>query len=115
LEPLPEAARQAALSQVDQQLVEGGLLDRASGRVANEVAKDISWERELCLPTPGVFVKGCLDDCDICEPAVHEEIAIGLERRNLENKLLEKQIELLEKSQEYRCCPEGSAEEAPEP
>ena len=36
-------------------------------------------------------------------------------RRSLENQLLEKQIVLLEKSHEYRCCPEGEAEPAPTP
>jgi hypothetical protein len=35
---------------------------------------------------------------------------LNLERKRLENELLGKQIELLEQSQEYRCCPEGSKE-----
>ena len=29
----------------------------------------------------------------------------------LQNKLLAKQIELLEKSQEYRCCPAGESDD----
>jgi hypothetical protein len=33
------------------------------------------------------------------------------ERKKLENELLKKQIDLLEKSQEYRCCPVNSEEE----
>ena len=53
---------------------------------------------EFSLPTPGIIVKGCLDDCDVCEPLLKEKL-------QLENDLLRKQIELLEKSQEYRCCP----------
>lgn len=53
---------------------------------------------EFSLPTGGVIVKGCLDECDVCEPIVKE-------RLQLENDLLRKQIELLEKTQEYRCCP----------
>jgi hypothetical protein len=56
-------------------------------------------------------VRGCIDDCDICEPARKREIELDLVRKDLENQLLKKQIELLEKSQEYRCCPEGEAEE----
>jgi len=32
-------------------------------------------------------------------------------RKDLENQLLKKQIDHLEKSQEYRCCPAGEAEE----
>lgn len=110
-EPLPPTIRREALKQVDEKLVEAGLLDRVDGKVSEEVVKEVSWERELCLPTPGVFVKGCLDDCDICESTVHEQIAIDLERKKLENEMLKKQIDLLEKSQEYRCCPAGSSEE----
>ncbi len=39
------------------------------------------------------------------------EIELELARKELENKLLERQIELLENSQEYRCCPAGSEED----
>jgi hypothetical protein len=38
-----------------------------------------------------------------------------LERKELENKLLQRQIELLDKSQEYRCCPAGTVVEAEPP
>jgi len=52
-------------------------------------------------------IKGCLDECDICEPLLDRE---------LENELLKKQIDLLDKSQEYRCCPDGDEDEvAPGP
>ena len=45
------------------------------------------------------------------EDQVYVETLINIsERKALENKLLERQIELLEKSQEYRCCPEVKAE-----
>jgi hypothetical protein len=30
---------------------------------------------------------------------------------DLDNQLLKRQIELLDKAQEYRCCPEGTTEE----
>ena len=59
----------------------------------------------LCL-------KGCLDDCDTCEPNLDKSIELDLKRKQLENDLLKKQIELLEKSQEYRCCP-ADEEETP--
>jgi hypothetical protein len=55
-----------------------------------------------------VLVKGCLDTCDVCEPELQKQIALELEHKDLENQLLKKQIDLLEKSQEYRCCPEES-------
>jgi hypothetical protein len=38
-----------------------------------------------------------------------------LERKELENTLLQRQIELLDKSQEYRCCPAGTVVEAEQP
>jgi hypothetical protein len=44
----------------------------------------------------------------ICEPNLEREIQLDLDRKGLENKLLQRQIELLDKSQEYRCCPAGS-------
>jgi len=60
-----------------------------------------------------VIVKGCLDECDVCEPELKENIKLDLERKKLENQLLAKQIELLAKSQAYRCCPAGEAETEP--
>ena len=38
---------------------------------------------------------------------------LDLERKALENELLKKQIALLEKSQEYRCCPADEEEVGP--
>jgi hypothetical protein len=110
-EAMPRTMREQALAQIDKQLVNAGLLTAVGGQVKPEVVSQISFERHFCLPTPGVLVKGCLDDCDICEPALHEEIEVDLEKKKLANELLKKQIELLEKSQEYRCCPKGSEEE----
>jgi hypothetical protein len=78
-------------------LVASKLIDK-TGKVVQETKQSIEFEMEFSLPTAGIIVKGCLDDCDVCEPQVKE-------RMQLENDLLRKQIELLEKSQEYRCCP----------
>lgn len=108
--PLPRTIRQQALLQVEQDLVENGLLDKVGGVVSSQTQVQFSFERTLSLPTPGLIVKGCLDDCDICEPTLIEEINLDLARKQLENKLLERQIELLEKSQEYRCCPDSDDE-----
>ena len=94
--------RQQVLKEVDKELTAVGLLDE-SGEVSKEAKERFGWERTVLLPTPGVVVKGCLDECNICEPELQTRI-------ELENKLLERQIELLEKSQEYRCCPAGSVE-----
>ena len=100
--------RDAALKQADLELTQAGLLG-ADGKVSKEAQAQYGFERTTSLPTPGILVKGCLDDCAICEPDLHQEIQLDLKRKELENKLLERKIELLEKSQEYRCCPEGSA------
>jgi hypothetical protein len=108
-QPIPEPARKAALEAVDKDLVAVGLLDKVGGNLAPKAA-ELSLEITSCLPTPAILVKGCLDECNVCEPALEREIELDLQRKELKNKLLERQIELLEKSQEYRCCPAGEAE-----
>lgn len=113
--PLPVNLRAAALQQVDQDLVKEGLLDKVGGDVAPAAQERLGWTRTMAIPTPGVLVKGCLDECDICEPELKQEMALDLVRMDLENQLLKKQIELLEKSKEYRCCPAGEEEEVPPP
>ena len=106
------AVREAALKAADAELVKEGLLTK-TGEVSSEAKKLFGWEREVALPTAGIIVKGCLDECDTCEPALTREIELDLERRRLENDLLKRQIELLDKAQEYRCCPDDDDE--PEP
>jgi hypothetical protein len=106
-EPLSDGLRKAALKQVDTNLANEGLLTPA-GEPSPEARKRFEVTVESCLPTPGIIVRGCIDTCDICEPELHQKIMLELEEQALKNKLLEKQIELLEKSQEYRCCPAGS-------
>ncbi len=114
-EPLTAAVRQAALDAVDKELVAEGLLGK-NGEATEPTKRLFGWEREIALPTAGVIVKGCLDECDICEPLLDREIELELDRKQLENELLKKQIDLLEKSQEYRCCPDGDQDEvAPGP
>ncbi len=44
--------------------------------------------------------------------ALEREIELDLERQRLENELLKRQIELLDKAQGYRCCPD---DDEPEP
>jgi hypothetical protein len=107
-EPLSDALRKAALKQVDAALVAEGLLTPA-GTVAPQAQKQFEVTVESCIPTPGIIVKGCIDDCDVCEPELEKKIQLELEEQELKNQLLKRQIELLDKSQEYRCCPAGSA------
>ncbi len=108
--PLSDELRLKALAEVDAQLVRQGLIDKVGGSLSRRAREEFSYERQTSLPTAGVIVKSCLDDCDICEPEVHRRTTLELERMELENKLLARQIELLDKSQEYRCCPADQTE-----
>lgn len=112
LEPMPAAVREKALAEVDAGLAAAKLIVRPGGPVSEVAKRRFSFEVQSALPTPGVYVRGCLDDCNICEEAVQEGIRLDLEHKRLQNKLLERQIELLEKSQEYRCCPDDEEPEA---
>jgi hypothetical protein len=105
-QPIPAAVRAAGLAQVDADLRAEGLLD-AAGNCSAETVERLSWERTVRLPTPGVMVKCCLDECDSCEPARKREIELELAAKELNNRLLQRKVELLEQSQEYRCCPGG--------
>lgn len=109
--PIPDALKAKALAQVDQALVKQGLIDKR-GEVTEQVTTELSFTRKSSLPTPGTLVKGCLDDCDTCEPSLDTAIELELENKRLQNELLKKQIELLEKSAAYRCCPVGECEPA---
>jgi len=108
--PLSEALRKAALAEVDKQLAGRNLLDPKTGNFAKEAKTQFEFTRTTSLPTAGIIVKGCLDDCDVCEPEVQRKIQLELDRLELQNQLLKRQIELLDKSQEYRCCPAGEVE-----
>ncbi|MCB0639335.1 MAG: hypothetical protein KDC54_22070 [Lewinella sp.] len=104
-EPLASADRQEALQLVQADLMKEGLLDRKTGEISDQTKRELAFEITTQLPTNGMFLRTCVDDCPACDEPRMEEIRLDLERKKLENKLLEKQIELLEKSQEYRCCP----------
>lgn len=111
VEPLSGEIRAEALRAVDQDLVKAGLLDKVGGVVTKDKVTEISFESKFTLPTPGVFVRGCLDECSICEPTLDQEIELDLERKRLENARLKREIELMDKDQLHRCCPEGEHEE----
>lgn len=111
VEPLSADIRAEALKAVDQDLVKAGLLDKVGGNVTKDKVTQVSFEAKFSLPTPGVLVRGCLDECDTCEPTLEREIELNLERKRLENELLKRQIELMDKDQDHRCCPEGNKEE----
>jgi hypothetical protein len=103
-EPLNKTISEQAINAVRADLQANNILDN-KGNVSKEIIAEMEFSFRTSLPTPGVVVKGCLDDCQTCEPALEESIKIELEHNRLKNELLKKQIELLDKSQEYRCCP----------
>jgi hypothetical protein len=109
-EPLDLKVRETVLHEVDRELVAAGMLDEATGQPTERIIAELSWERQEILPTPGLLIKGCLDECNTCEPALRRQIQLELEHQKLRNDLLRRQIELLDQSQEYRCCPEGRAD-----
>jgi hypothetical protein len=108
-EPIPEAVREKALKSVDAELIKAGYLDE-KGQVKEERLFEFGYERTASLPTPGMFVRSCLDECDVCEPALDQSITLEIERQKLQNALLQKQIDLLDKHQDYRCCPVAESE-----
>jgi hypothetical protein len=101
--------RKDAIAAVNKELINARILDEKTLEPSDTFVKELYWEREEILPTPGIIVKGCLDECATCEPSLVKEIELDLERKRLENEMLKRKIELLEKSQEYRCCPGESA------
>ena len=108
-QPTPIEKREATLKAVDADLQKAGLI-KANGEPTDRVIAEVSWEREEWLPTPGLLVKGCLDDCGTCEPALTHEMELELKHKELQNRLLERKIDLLDKAQEYRCCPADEEE-----
>jgi hypothetical protein len=111
-EPLSAAVRGQALAAVDADLAKAGLIDPKTGEATAETRASFAFEAKSSLPTPGMLVRGCLDECDICEPALMREIELDLERKALENELLKRRIEILHRAQEYRCCPAEPPAEA---
>ena len=106
--PLADAVRAQALGFVNEQLAAQGLIDKATGKVTTTAQEEFGYEHITSLPTAGVIVKSCLDKCGVCEDNVERREDLEIKRLDLQNQLLAKQIELLEKSQDYRCCPVAS-------
>ena len=85
-----QAIRKVALTEVDKQLINRKLLDPKTGGVSKDAQEEFGFERQTCLPTAGVIVKGCLDACNVCEPELQKKMQLELE-------LLKRQIELMDK------------------
>ncbi|MGX5200968.1 hypothetical protein [Aliikangiella sp. IMCC44632] len=108
-QPLADSVKSQALSNIQNDLVKSKILTKEGG-ITKELEAEFNFEFSTSIPTSGVIVKGCLDDCNTCEDARGAMIQLKIERQKLENQLLKKKIELLESSQEYRCCPKAEEE-----
>jgi hypothetical protein len=106
VQPLPQFIVKGVADIVKKELAVAGLLND-DGTVSETAQQQYGYNSHMALPTPGVLVRGCMDDCNICEPEVEESIKLDLQNKRLQNELLKRQIELLDKSQEYRCCPDA--------
>lgn len=93
----------AAESSVKADLEKAGIIDD-NGAPTKKIIAQLEWERTELIPTGGLVIKGCLDTCSVCEPSREHEIELKLAEQKLKNELLAKQIELLEKHKDYRCC-----------
>jgi hypothetical protein len=100
---LSAQANNDILKLVNKELFDAGIQNNR-GELSVDFANQFQFEMEFSLPTPGIIIKGCLDECNTCEP-------LAIDRGQLENELLRKKIALLEKSQEYRCCPSDCKDE----
>jgi hypothetical protein len=112
VDPMPAEVREAAMKEVDERLAATGLIAAPGADISEETRRRFSFESQSSIPTPGMLVRGCLDDCNICEQEVQEDIRLDLTHKWLKNEMLKKQIELLGQSAEYRCCPDGEVEDA---
>ena len=88
-----EKARQAALTKV------GDIL-------AAQPAPKFVFESVDIIPTEALYVESELSDCALCEPYVVSKHDLELQRLELENKKLAREIEILEQYKDYRCCDE---------
>lgn len=63
-------------------------------------------------------MRTCLDECTACEPELHKKIQLELERMELENRKLAREIELMDRDKDHRCCSDDNGtppEPGPEP
>jgi len=77
MDPINAELRKTALKNVDSDLSKAGLIDIKTGEPTSKIIAELSWDKTELLPTPGILVKGCLDDCNTCEPFLQREIELA--------------------------------------
>jgi hypothetical protein len=85
-----EKARKAAIAKAD--------------KIMAALPEVKTFEQVSIIPTEALYVQSELGDCLLCEPYVVAKHELELERLKLENRKLRREIDLLDKAQEYRCC-----------
>ena len=85
-----ERARKAAIAKAD--------------KIMAALPEVQAFEQVSIIPTEALYVQSELGDCLLCEPYVVAKHELELERLKLENRKLRREIDLLDKAQEYRCC-----------
>jgi hypothetical protein len=106
---IDDDTRRAALAAAQAELHKAGMVDK-TGAPTSAIVAQLSWERQELLPTGGLMVKGCLDECNVCDEMRIMDVETQLENKRLQNELLKRQTELLDKHADYRCCPAGEEE-----
>jgi hypothetical protein len=86
-EPVSPTLSAQAATAVQADLKKQGIRD-TKGKVSREIRAEVEFEFRTSQPTPGAVVKGCLDDCQTCEPALQEKIKLELEHKKLQNEFL---------------------------
>lgn len=91
----------SALKLVMADLVKAGLVNE-DGSVTEKAQKRYGWKRTVCLPLDGMHVMSCLSECDTCEPELHREVTLELDRYELENKQIARTTELMDRDDDHR-------------
>lgn len=79
--------------------------------ILDKQAKDFEFSVVHIIPTEALYVESELGSCMICEPLLITRHELELERMKLENLKLRKEIELMEKYKDYRCCEDDEDED----
>lgn len=79
-------------------------LAKANDLLRAQAEPKFEFESVSIIPTEALYVESELGPCDLCEPFVEAKEKLELQRLELENKKLAREIEILEQYKDYRCC-----------
>jgi len=96
---------------LDDEKARSAALARVNDMLAAQPEPKFAFESVDIIPTEALYVESELGACALCEPYVVSKHDLELERLQLENKRLAREIEILEKHKDFHCCDD---EETPE-